>query len=123
MLLLWFSPPGRATDPIDKVAALIKQNNVKALSDLFAPNIDLTLLDDESIYSKTQAALIIEKFFEKNRPRTIRVLHKINSSRNYHFGVLLVNTDRGDYRIAFTLKDSNKGQLLIEFRIETEKVK
>lgn len=123
LLFLWHGSSARLTDPIDRVAALIRQSNVKGLSELFASNVDVTLLGDENVYSKTQAELILQRFFSQNKPHSVTILHKINSSRNYHFGVLIVNTASGNYRVAFTLKAGDNGLMLVELRIEAEKIK
>jgi Domain of unknown function (DUF4783) len=110
-------------DPIDKVADLIRMGNVHELSKLFAPNVEITILDEQNVYSKTQAELILDKFFNENKPRTIKMLHRVNSSSNYRFGVLILTTQKGIFRIACTLKQTDGNLMLIEMRIETEKVR
>ena len=114
-----FSP----ADPIDRIAALIRQGNIHEIARSFADNIEVTIPGDENVYSKAQAELIIDKFFSENKPRTVKMLHKVNSNPNYQFGVLIMNTDKGVYRIAYTLKGSGGNLVLIEFRIEPDKVK
>jgi len=79
--------------------------------------------DDENLYSKTQAGLILDRFFSQNKPTSVKVLHKVNSSQNYVFGVIILNTQKGPYRIAVTLKQTGNTSELIEMRVETEKVK
>jgi hypothetical protein len=110
-------------DPIDKVAELIRQGNIHELSKLFAPNIEITIFDEETVYSKIQAEVMLDKFFNQNKPRTVKMLHKINSNPNYGFAVLIVNTDKGDYRIAYTLKVTGDNLMMTDLRIEREKVK
>ncbi|MDB5009268.1 MAG: hypothetical protein JWR67_398 [Mucilaginibacter sp.] len=110
-------------DPIDKVGELIGRGNVHELAKLFAPDIQLSLLDDANTYSKAQAELILEKFFAENKPISCKMLHKVNSSSSYRLGVVIINTDKGVYRAAFTLKDTNGNLQLIELRVESEKVK
>jgi hypothetical protein len=123
-LILLFLLPGFApADPIDNVANLLKQGNTKELAKLFAPSIEISLMDDENIYSQAQATLILDKFFSRNKPKSIKLLHKVNSSANYRFGVFILTTDSGLYRVAFTLKGSDEKMNIIELRIENEKVK
>jgi hypothetical protein len=123
-LILLFLLPGFApADPIDNVANLLKQGNTKELAKLFAPSIEISLMDDENIYSQAQATLILDKFFSRNKPKSIKLLHKVNSSANYRFGVFILTTDNGLYRVAFTLKGSDEKMNIIELRIENEKVK
>ena len=123
LFALYLVPASSVADPIDKVADLIRHGNVHELSQLFAPNIDITILDEQNVYSKTQAELILDNFFSENKPQTVKMLHKINSNPNYQFGVLIVTTEKSVFRIAFTLKQTDGNLALIEMRIETEKVK
>jgi hypothetical protein len=111
------------TDPIDKVAELIGKGNIHEIAKLFAPDVELTLMDDVNTYSKAQTELILEKFFAQNKPTSYKILHKVNSSANYRFGVVIITTDKGTYRAAFTLKGADANTQLIELRIESEKVK
>ncbi|MDN3547524.1 DUF4783 domain-containing protein [Mucilaginibacter aquaedulcis] len=123
-LILLFLLPGFApADAIDNVANLLKQGNSKELAKLFAPSIEISLMDEENIYSQAQATLILDKFFTKNKPKSIKLLHKVNSSANYRFGVFILTTDSGLYRVAFTLKGTDEKMNIIELRIENEKVK
>jgi hypothetical protein len=107
--------------PIDKIGELIKQGNVHELAKFFADNVDMAVLDNTNVYSKTQAELILEKFFKENKPLSVKILHRINSNSNYNFAVLILNTDKGQYRVSFTLKEVAKEMVIIDLRIETEK--
>lgn len=124
LLLIFYMVPSRAVaDPIDKVAELIRQGNVQELSKMFAANVEIAMQDEENVYSKIQAGLILDKFFSQNKPASVKMLHKINSNPNYLSGVLILNTSNGPFRIAYTLKQTEGSLTLIEMRIETEKVK
>jgi len=120
MLLLPFV---QKTDQIDNVADLIKQGDTKALAKVFADNVEITIMGEENIYSQTQATLILDKFFAKNKPKSIKALHKVNSSANFHFGVYILTTDKGQFRVSITLKGAGKTMNVIELKIEDEKVK
>lgn len=120
-LLLLMTPAVWQAGPIDKIGELIKQGNVHELAKIFADNVDMAVLDNTNVYSRTQAELILEKFFKENKPLSIKILHRINSNSNYNFAVLILNTDKGQYRVSFTLKEVAKEMVIIELRIETEK--
>jgi hypothetical protein len=122
-IILYVAPAVSLPDPIDNVATLIKQGNTRELSKLFAPNVEITILDEEDNYSKAQAELILDKFFSQHTPKSFKMLHKVNSNANYSFGVLILTTDKGVFRVAYTLKGAESNLNLIEMRIETEKVK
>ena len=123
LLLILFVIVMPATDPVDTVAALIGQGNTHELSRYFAQNVEMTIMDAENVYTKTQAELVLDKFFSQNKPQAVKMLHKINSNRNYRFAVLILNTDKGTFRVTYTMKETSGNLALIELRIETEKVK
>jgi hypothetical protein len=123
LLILTIAPVLSIADPIDKVASLVRQGNVHELAGLFAESVDISILGDDNTYSKVQAELILDKFFSQNKPRAVKMQHKVNSNPSYRYGVLIMNTEKATYRITFTLKDADGKSAIIEFRIETEKVK
>jgi hypothetical protein len=110
-------------DPIDKVAGLIKRGNVHELSKSFASSIELIIMDEGDLYSKTQAELILSDFFNHNQPRSVRILHRISSNPNYRFAVLILTTYNGVYRTSFSLKNTNGEFEINALRIESEKAK
>ena len=120
-VLLAFTFTAPVMDPIDKIAMLIRQDNVHDLSGFFAENVEVSVLDEENVYSKAQAELILDKFFSQNPPKSVKILHKVNSNANYQFGVLQVNAGKSNYRIAITLKGSGSKLAMIEFRVEAVK--
>ena len=120
ILFVIIIPPA---DPVDTVAALIGQGNAHELSKYFAPSVEMAIMDVENVYTKTQAELVVDKFFSQNKPRAVQVLHKVNSNSNYRFAVLILTTDKGTFRVAYTMKETDGSLTLIELRIETEKVK
>jgi hypothetical protein len=118
-MFLLLLPFVSTADTIDNVANLLKAGNTRELSKLFANNVEITIMEEENVYSQSQATVILDKFFAKNKPKGIKLLHKVNSGGNYHFGVYILNTDKGEFRVAITLKDTN----VVELKIEDEKVK
>ena len=124
LLLLLFGVTGVGiTDPIDDIAGLIRQANIHELSKMFSPDIEITVADQEGVYSKVQAELVLHKFFIENKPRDVKMLHKINSNPNYELGVLIFTSDKGMFRVSYTLKKTGSSLVMIEMRIENENVK
>lgn len=121
LIMVYLVPTAPPADPIDNIANLIRLGNAHELSKFFAPNVEITIMDQEDVYSKVQAELILDKFFSQNKPRSVKMLHKVNSNPNYRFGVLILISDKGTYRIAYTLKEADKNLMLIELRIEKGK--
>ncbi len=110
-------------DPIEKTAELLGNGNITELSKYFAATVDLTIKGEENSYSDAQAKLVLTNFFDKNPPQAVKILHRIASSAKYHYGVVILNTTNGIYRVAFSLKNNNGKFELTEMRIEDEKTK
>ena len=123
LIILFMVPAISFADPIDDVASLIRKGNISELSKLFAPSVEIAILNNENTYSKAQAQVTLDKFFSEHKPATVTILHKIKSNANYLFGVLIVNSGKETFRVAFTLKGTQGNLMLIEFRVETEKLK
>lgn len=123
LLLLYIAPFGRIEGTVDKIADLIRQGKTSELSQLFASNIDLNIMGEENSYSKAQAEIVLNEFFSQYQPKSVKPLHNINSNPNYRFSVLILQTSNGIFRIAYTLKGENGSMVIIEIRIEAEKVK
>jgi hypothetical protein len=123
LIILYLAPMVGFADPIDKVADLIRQGNIHELANLFAASVEISVLNDENVYTKAQSEIILDKFFNQNKPKSVKMLHKVTSNPNFRFGVLIMTTENETFRITFTFKETDGNLMLIEFRVETEKVK
>lgn len=121
LTLLFLLPMVATADTIEKISELIKQGNAHEIAKFFATSVDISILDETNVYSKAQSEMILDKFFKENKPHSVKLLHRINSNPNYNFGVLILTTDKGKFRVSYTLKEVNKVMAIIELRIETEK--
>lgn len=110
-----------AFDVIDDVAVAFKSGNSKELLKYFSSTVELNILNKEDIYSSTQAELILKDFFQKNQTSEAKVIHKVVSNANYKFGVLLLYTNKGVYRVSYELKNNPGKFLVTQIRIEENK--
>lgn len=110
-----------AFDIIDDVAVAFKSGNSKELAQYFSSTVELSILNKEDIYSSTQAELILKDFFQKNQPSNIKVIHKVVSNANYKFGVLVLTTAKGIFRVSYELKNNASKFVVTQIRIEENK--
>ena len=123
IILLFLLPVAVKADPIDNIMHMLRQGNTYELSKLFSDNVEVTILDDDNSLDKTTSIPALDKFFADNKPKSVRLFHKIDSNPNYLFGVVFLNTDKGLYRIALTLDKHGTEMKIVEMRIEVEKTK
>ncbi|MBB3967806.1 DUF4783 domain-containing protein [Mucilaginibacter phyllosphaerae] len=121
LALLFMLPLAVKADAIEKIAEYLKKGSSTELSQLFANSVDVSIANESSVYSKTQAQMILDKFFKENKPHGVKLLHRVSSNPSYNFAVYILTTDKGKFRIACTLKEVNKVMEIIELRVETEK--
>ena len=110
-------------DPVDRVTQLLGQGNVTDLAKMFAPEVEMTVMGQEDSYSKVQATTVLNKFFNTHKPKQIKLLHKVNSNKKFLFGVAILSSIGGPYRIAYMLSETGNSMQIIEMRIEIEKTK
>ncbi len=108
-------------DQVDKIAALLQQGQAHELVKQFAASVELSILDDEKVLSKEQAEAALNNYFAANKPVAVKIIHRINTNPSLSYAVAQLRTSGGNYRISFSLKNTNGNQELTELRIESEK--
>ncbi len=93
------------------------KGNSRDLARFFNNNIELVILDNEDIYSKSQAELILREFFSSNTPVKFKLLHK-GGKESSRYAIGNLETKKGDFRIYFLLKLKDGVPLIHLLRIE-----
>jgi len=122
LLFLFFLIPMRAdkmmADDIPQaVIDALRTGNTSALSAYFNSSIELAILDQEDIYSKQQAELIIKDFFAKHVPSSFIILHKGGKEGSqYAIGNLV--TSSGTFRVTLWIKLTQNKPYIHQLRFE-----
>jgi len=67
-----FAPPVKMIP--DGIVLAFQAGNASELAKHFNTSIELVILEEEDVYSKTQAEQIIRKFFSDNKPSSFTVI-------------------------------------------------
>lgn len=108
-----------AADINEEIASAIKAGNSKVIASYFSDNVDLKVLNQEDVYSKAQAELIIKDFFTKHPVKSFNIIHK-SSKNDSQFAIGKLETANGKFRVYFLLKKSGEKLHIHQFRIEPE---
>lgn len=108
-------------DQIDKIAALLQQGQAHELGKTCAASVELNILNDEKVVNPAQAEAALNAFFAANKPVSVKVIHKINTNPSLSLAMVQLHTNTGNFRISYSLKNTNGNQELTELRIEPEK--
>jgi len=105
-------------DTAEKIADLLGAGNSKILSSYFTPNVDLTVIETDDVYSKAQAEQILKKFFQENEPISFKIEHDGNTKAGDRYVIGTLGTEKGKFRVTYFLKQMNGTQLIKQLRIE-----
>jgi hypothetical protein len=126
-LVLFFSIIGGSfaqAEFLDDVTLAFKNADQRLLSKYFGNKIEITLLDQSNVYSKSQAEMVMKDFFGKYDPIEFQILYKNNPSNDAaRFAIGQLDTRAGKFRIYFILKTSDAGIYLQEMRFEQERTR
>lgn len=118
--LLLISVSSFALDVIDDIAGAIRTGNPKSISSYFIENIDLKVIDQEDVYSKQQAEMILKNFFTKHPVKTFSIAHKSVEKNGSQYIIGTLETTNGKFRTYFLVKTTGGKTLIQQFKIENE---
>ncbi len=91
------------TDFFDAIAGYLKTSDSRNIAGYFAPIIEMNILMEEDEYSKAQAELILRDFLSKNKPVSVKVIHRLSSNPNFRFAVLSFHSDKNKFRLSISM--------------------
>ena len=121
LLFVYASVSAQNDIPVD-IKQAFRNGDAKKLTNYVGSTLELSVPGNESIYSKSQALMIIQNFFTKYPPSNFVILHQGGKvSSKYAIG----NLTSGDktFRVTFLLKIKENQVILHQLRIEEENAK
>lgn len=100
------------------IATAIEEGKARDLGVFLAESVDLTMMDQEDVYSQNQAQVIISRFFSENKPESFEIKHEGKSKLKDFYYIGELKTANGDYRVTFFLKKQDNGFKVKQLRIE-----
>jgi hypothetical protein len=119
-LICCFAVLSAFADTFDDVVSAIKSSNSKEVSRYFNSSVELTVLNNEGVYSKSQAEIILKNFLAANPPKNVTIQHKGASAQGAKYAIAVYECQQGKYRAYIFMKDSGAGMLIHELRFEKE---
>jgi len=108
-----------SADIFKEVENAISLGNAKMMVSYLNTSIELETPSSKGIYSRSQAELIIDKFFQKYPPISFTIGQKGNSSGGSRFAVgNYVSTRERTFRVTLFIKKSGTDYLIQEIKFE-----
>ena len=105
-------------DITPKVTEALSAGDSKSLSVYFAANVDLTLPNQEDMYSKDAASKLVAEFFSKHAAKSFEDKHRGTSKLNDHYRIGELHTGNGEFRVTFFMRKEGENFKISQFRIE-----
>lgn len=109
-----------SNDILDNIGKLILDRDAVELCKLISENIDLTIIDVEETYSKSQAEEVLKGFFKNHRVKDFEVLHSGGNSKSLEFAIARLVTENTSFRAYILVDKTGENNQLIELRFEEE---
>lgn len=117
ILLVLVSGNLYSTELSEKISKAIEKSDAKELCSYFNSSIELTVIDNEDIYSKSQSEVILTKFFKENIVESFEIVHQGgNVQTSYFIGNL--TSSKNKYRVYFLIKENKAEKLIHQLRID-----
>lgn len=100
------------------VDSALNAGNAKELASHFNASIDLNIPNNEGVFSKAQAELILKTFFQKNKPKSYTEAHHGDSKNSTYYSIGNLKTSTGAFRTYILYKKEKKEIVILELRIE-----
>ena len=96
-----------------------KAGNAAELAKFFHSNVELIIMKDEDVYSRSQAEQIIRKFFLEHKPVTFKIIFE-GGKENSQYAIGSLKTEEQNYRVYILMKKQEESPLIHQLRIEEE---
>lgn len=107
---------------LEDISVAFKSADHRLLAKHFSGKIEINLLEQSNVYSRSQAEMVMKDFFSKFEPLDFQILYKNNpSSEQVKFSIGQLETNSGKFRIFFILKMIDGTLYIQEMRFEQER--
>jgi hypothetical protein len=108
-------------DVFTDIANAIRSGEAKAITNFCGNTVNLTILNQEDVYSRAQAEQVLKSFFAKNTPRSFTIVHKGGSKEGSKYAIGSMVSSQGlKFRVYLLFKQTAGGETLQEIRFEKE---
>jgi len=109
------------SDILMDIGNAIRSGDAHSVAKYFSSTVDLTILQQEEVYSKAQAEQVLRDFFSKNTPRSFNLIHKGVSKEGAKYAIGTLVTAQGtQFRTYFFVKQTGSGESIQELRFEKQ---
>ncbi len=103
----------------NEIILSLQTGNAKNLAAYFNQNVELVVQENDNVYSKAQAQLIVNDFFSTHSPQNFSVIHQ-SGKEGAQYVIGNLDTKKGSFRVYFLLKKNDGKDYIHQLRIEKQ---
>jgi len=103
----------------EDIVLSFEAGNAAELAKHFHTNVELIILEEEDVYSRSQAEQIIRKFFSEHKPSSFKVIFG-GGKENSRYAICSLVTSKARFRVYILTKKQDDTPLIHQLRIEEE---
>ncbi len=106
---------------IEDLSKAFEQGNASAISQHFQKNLHISFNNSQSVYSKSQAQIILKDFFEAEQVKEYKVnLRSYTENNEVLYLISTLNTQKSEYLVYLAFKYQNNKYLLSEMQFKRQ---
>lgn len=102
------------------ISKAISDGNAETLGQYFDESVEVSVLEKEDVYTKTNAVKVVKDFFAKYKPKAFSQVHQGASKANAQYAIGNLSTDNGAFRVYLYLQTSGSDAKIQEIRFDRE---
>lgn len=110
-----------AFDVYSDITNAIRSGEARSVSMYFNNTVDMTINNNEDVYSKIHAEQVLKEFFKRNIPKSFTLIHKGVSKEGSKYAIGNMAASNGtNYRVYLFIKQVGSKELIQEIRFEKQ---
>ena len=96
---------------IDDIKTHLSSGNADKISTYFSSSVQMSLPSSKGLYSKSQAKIVLKKFFTQNKAKSASIVHKGASGGGANYVIYKLVTENGSFRVQIFMKSTESGKI------------
>ncbi len=103
-----------------EIIGAFQTGNANTLSSYFDNEVEISIMDEDNVYPKSQAKQIMEKFFISYKPTSFAKQHEGTSPSGANYCIGILKTSKGDFRVSIHAKSISGRKVVKQVQIEKD---
>ena len=96
---------------IDNIKNHLSSGDSQKISTYFSTSVQMSLPGSKGLYSKSQAKVVLQKFFTQNKAKSANIVHKGSSGGGANYVIYKLETANGSFRVQIFMKSTESGKI------------